>query len=491
MSISVSVTGTLALGWIISTLAGQGAPRIVTIIAVLLAGVVEAVVGNLLYRERAGIANRIRELVIYLIGVYLVLSLLQPGSVTDRFAPGVHHLLPLLLVALCWMVAFVFHNRLRGRELLLRIFAGNHGEKLRRVVLDRQHAMALTVAELGSARKLIGSFFVVLSVVSLIGSFEFMPAGRLVAASGAFVMLVLYGLVSIWVMGALNIFIEEYAANGVGLAVPLRLGRFRGVLVALLVAVVFVTGFVLSRNESILPIEAFQNFFRWLGSLFGRERAPVETPPIEPPPPAPDSAPDVLEQLYGMEPNVPPLWLRLLLTLIRRVVVYSAVMAGLILLFAPIFSPAFRKGVRTLKPKQLVKRFWSMIRTRWRILRHLLRRGFRRRSRRERDERQQQAQVTAGSRSWKPSLRKQRQMNRVVSVFVSVTRWGGRNGVPYGRSLAATEWLRTVASIYPEHYADARLLGTVFCEARFSRHLLSVGRMREYVQAAKRITRSS
>ena len=489
MSISVSVTGVLAFGWLIAGLVGEGAPRVGTIVAVVLAGVVEAVAGNLLYRERAGIGNRVRELIIYLLLVYTVLSLLQPGPLADRFAPGFSQVPAVILVALCWIIAFVFHNRLRGRESLLRAFAGKHGAELRRAVIDRQHDMALTVGELRKARGLIGGFFVTLCIFSLLGSFEFMPTAQLVARSGAFVTLVLYGVVSVCVIGALNIFIEEYAANGEGLAVPLRLGRRRGALVAVIISLVFVTGFVVSRSESLLPLEAIGDFFRWFGSLFQRERQPMERPPMELPPPQEQIPPDVLRELYGMEPVIPPLWLRLLVALFRRLVVYTAVVLGAIALFGPLFSASFRKGIRGLRPKQFVRRLWSVLRTRWRILKHFLRR-LGRRTRRERAEQQERKEPTMGSRSWRPSLRKQRQMSRVVSVFVTLTRWGGRHGVPYGRTLAATEWLRTLATIYPEHYSDAQLLGAIFCEARFSRHLLPVGRMRAYVQAAKRITRS-
>ncbi len=490
MSIGVSVSGALALGWLISTLVGQGAPRVETVIAVVLAGIVEAVAGNLLYQERAGIGNRVRELLIYLLVVYAVLSLLGSGPLAERFAPGWGQIPALILVGLCWTIAFVFHNRLRGREALLRTFAGRHGPQLRSAVIDCQHDMALTVGELRRARSLIGGFFVLLCIVTLLGTFEFMPTEQLVPASGAFVTLVLYGIVSVWVIGALNIFIEEYAANGEGLAVPLRLGRRRGVLVALIILLVFVTAFVVSSEEGILPLEAIGDFFRWLGNLLRREREPLESPLEQVPESPPPLPPDVMEQLSGMEPVLPPLWIRLLASLIRRVVVYTAVVLGAVLLFGPLFSASFRKGLRELNLRHSLKRLVSVLRTRWRILKHLLQCSLRRSQRPSLAEREEPAPAS-GSRSWKPSIRKRRQMSRVVSVFVSITRWGKTHGVPYGRTLAATEYLRAVATLYPEHYADTQTLARIFGEARFSRHLVSISRMREYVGAAKRITRSA
>ncbi len=493
MSISISVTGILAFSWMVSTLLNQGAPRFVTIIGIVLAGVLEAVAGNILYKERAGIGNRVRELIMYLIVAYGALSITRPGPVAERFEPGFAQIPGMIAIALCWLVAFAFHNRLRGREALLRTFSGKRGEALRRAVLDRQHDMALTVGHLRKARKIITSLFVVLCVLGIFATFEFMPTEALTAASGAFVMLVLYGISSISVAGALNSFIEEYAANGEGLAIPARMGRRRGALVVIIVSTAVVLGFALSRSESLLPIEIFGRFFEWLGSLFAREPA-EQTVTEMPPPPQADLPPDVLQELRDMEPVVPPLWVRLLATILRRAVLAAAIVIGVVLVFGPLLSPSFRKGLGEIKPRAFLKRLWSLLRTRWRMLKHALRlfaRGGWRRSRRSGEGAEQDGSLGrhAGAR-WKPSIRKRRQMDRVVAVFASVAKWGGRHGVPYVHSLAASEYLRRIATLRPEHYADTKVLSDVFARARFSQELIGRSEMSAYFAAAKRVTRS-
>ena len=55
--------------------------------------------GNILYRQRAGIGNRVRELVIYLIVVYAVFSLPRGGPLGQRFLPGFEQVLPVLAAA--------------------------------------------------------------------------------------------------------------------------------------------------------------------------------------------------------------------------------------------------------------------------------------------------------------------------------------------------------------------------------------------------------
>ena len=82
-------------------------------------------------------------------------------------------------------------------------------------------------------------------------------------------------------------------------------------------------------------------------------------------------------------------------------------------------------------------------------------------------------------------------MDRVLSVFVALTRWGAENGVPYSRPEAVREYMRRVAEAFPEHYHDAMTVADLFCEARFSTHLMESVRIRNYIQAARKISKSS
>ena len=79
-------------------------------------------------------------------------------------------------------------------------------------------------------------------------------------------------------------------------------------------------------------------------------------------------------------------------------------------------------------------------------------------------------------------------MDRVVAVFASVAKWGADHGLIYQPSEGAGEYLGRVGESYPEHTGEAQTCAGVFWEARYSRHILSLKRMREYVRAARRIT---
>jgi predicted secreted protein len=493
MSVSVSASGILAAIWLVAVNFGVASPGLGIIAAVIVATLLEAAVGNILYRQRAGIGNRVRELVIYLIVVYAVFSLPRGGPLGQRFLPGFEQVLPVLAAAAAWLVAFVFHNRLRGREALLRAFAGKHGSELRHAVLDRQHDMAQTVGQLRNARRLIGGLFAVLCFLAVFGSIDPLGLSVLRAGSGAFVVLVVYGISAVAVVGNLNTFIDEYAANGEGIAVPLRFQRRRAVLAATVIAIVLFVAFALARNRSVLPLEAIVDFFRWLGSLFESEpNEGYEPPSFESPGQQQQLPPELLELLEDTEEHEPPLWLRVLAELLRRLALSALVVGAALLIFGPLFSKTFRAALRDLKPGAFLKGLWSDLRRRLRILGRFLRHGFRRRRQGDTDEEAEERTEDERwrERRWKPGLRKRRQMDRVVQVFLEVARWGERHGVSYHRTEGPHEYLARIATIRPERYPDARVVAETFCEAKFSRHLVPKERMREYVRSARRIARS-
>ncbi|MFW5689054.1 MAG: DUF4129 domain-containing protein [Spirochaetota bacterium] len=489
MSISVSSTGVLAVIWMVGANFGQAGPRAGTVAGVFVATILEAIAGNLLFKERMGVANRLRELVILLAAIYGLFSLAEPGPLAERFAPGFGNTLPVLAVGFAWLVAFAFHDRLRGREQLLRTLHGKRGAELRRAVLDHQHEMAHTIGQLRKARGLIGGMFVTLCVLGVLGTLDFLGMSVLSARSGAFLFLVLYGIASIASIGSLNTFIDEYAANGEGLSVPVRFQRRRSLVATAMIAMILVLAFALSRAESLLPIEAIGDFFRWLAGLFERTPDEMTEMPYDLPQTTQNPPPDMSE-LFAEEAEGPPLWLRILARLFERLAISVLTIVGVVLLFGPLFSPAFRKALAGLKPGQFIAGLFANLRRRLRVVGRLLRAILRTRRRRPTHEEVEAEPLSEAWREqqWKPNLRKRRQMDRVVQVFVDITRWGRRRNVTYSRSEAAQEYLRRVAEIVPERYADAVFVAETFCEARFSKHLIPRATMREYVQAAKRIT---
>ena len=240
----------------------------------------------------------------------------------------------------------------------------------------------------------------------------------------------------------------------------------------------------------------FAAFFRWFGGLFDREAAPFVPEPIRQAPQGPSQAEMLMEMLGEQEPRVPPLWLRMLALLLRRVALAALAVGVVVMIFGPIFSSSFRTGLKKIRPGRILKnlagRLLRQMRIVVRLLRAWLRHGIRRRGS------VAAAASDAGDRDgtrpiwidWSPSLLKRRQMSRVVAVFASIAKWGATHGLGYRQSEGADEYLKRIAQLYPEVFRDSQVCVSTFWEARYSRHMLPLGRMREYVKAARRITKA-
>jgi hypothetical protein len=490
MSISLAVPAVLSGTYLLLDLLGSPHPSAAVIAAIVCAPIVEAVIGNILYKERAAPANRLRELLIYLIVVYIVLSLLGEGPFMARFIPSARQTVPLIPALFAWLIGYTIHDRLRGRESLLRSISGKRYDALRRAIFDRQHDMALTVKEMRSASKLIVLIFILLSVFAAIGASGLFEGPRVFATSAGFMFFVLFSVDAALIIGAFNGFIDEYAANGEGVSVPARFQRRRLVVAAALVLLVVLLASILSRDHSVLPLRAIIDFFaRLLELLRGRRnRPPLEIVGSERS--LLDPSLQLRNMLTELEYRLPPLWLRILGRLLQRLLAAVLVTGVAIFVFGPLFSPAFRAALRRIRPGKFLSELWQRFVQRLRLIWRVLRAGpWKRRHKSVWTEDTPPESEPHFSRRFRPSLRKKRQMDRVLTVFAAVIRWGADHGLVYSRPMTAREYLRRVPEIVPECYVDVQTLCDVFYEARFSTHLLGFHRMREYVQAAKRITR--
>jgi hypothetical protein len=489
ISVGVTVTTMMAALLLLARLAGIGLPRTLTIFLVVGAPLVEASVGNILFAERAGIGNRAREFIIYLLLAYLLLSVVRTGPFAARFTPSPEHALPLVAIALAWIEAFGIHNRLRGREALLRRFHGLFGEDLRHALVDRQHDMATIVRDLRHVRSTAATGMAVVFLIAFVAGSGLVPGSNLPVRSFAFVVLMLQAGVSLWAIGLLNSFMEEYSANGVGIAVPFRFQR-RQMLTALPVILVILLGaLIVARPNDLLPFDRVLAFFRWFAGLFERDAQPVPRP-LPPPSIEQSDYYETLRELMAGTEVTPPLWLRVLGILLRRLAIALGVVTAFLVVFGPLFSAEFRAALRRVGLRKKLKLWFSGIRRQLVLVFRWI--GLRLARRRRLDAGTDAAEVSYPSPKrhvgWTPSFAKRRQMDRAVSVFVSIAGWGTRRGIVYRPSEGARDYLRRVAEVAPERYTDTALCADVFWEARYSRDRVSRRRMQDYVAAAKRIT---
>ena len=103
---------------------------------------------------------------------------------------------------------------------------------------------------------------------------------------------------------------------------------------------------------------------------------PTGPPAREAPPPAtdgPSQYDQLLEMLAEGQPRVPPLWARLLARLLRRLLISVGFAAVALLIFGPLFSPAFRAGLKNIRPGAVFRDLFGRLRRQMRILSRLFR----------------------------------------------------------------------------------------------------------------------
>jgi len=123
----------------------------------LAAALSETAVANYLALKRAqGLLPRLRELIVILLFSFLFLKLVNGDLFRgDWTLARVDLVLPILLVAVEWLLAFVVHAALRERELLLSLVVGKEGNELKECFRQMGTEAGNSLAGLTRARTLV------------------------------------------------------------------------------------------------------------------------------------------------------------------------------------------------------------------------------------------------------------------------------------------------------------------------------------------------
>ena len=192
----------------------------------LAAGLEEAVMGNLLFKERAAFLARVRELVVLLALAFGILFILLGVRSGRGFHLSPLLIYPLTVTLLQWLLSHGIHSGLRERELLLSALAGKSGAVLRHCLRGSSYQAGLTVRILRNIRAGVVAFQI--QVIALLVAAAVLK--RQPALGGAFIVS-LNALGGLLGMGVLRSFEEQQLLLGSGLALPravLRPARLRG-----------------------------------------------------------------------------------------------------------------------------------------------------------------------------------------------------------------------------------------------------------------------
>jgi hypothetical protein len=453
----------------------------------LAAGIEEAAMGNLLFKERASLIARVRELGVLLCLAFAYLLILS-GLRSGRLHVSPLLIYPLTAVMLQWLLSGSFHAALREREILLGALTGRRGSELRHSLRESSYQAGLTVRVLRGIRTAVlvfqSSVVAQLIAVAALGRMPSLAAGlaALLHAAG--------GLMA---LGLLHMFEEEQLLLGSGLAVPLRFERRRAFFCLSLLAAAAALAALVARNASVLPLSALVALLRRLASLFRF--------------PAFDGMADALRNtllerqshysaMFRSRPPpapVSPLAI-LLVELLRRLVITLLGTALFLFVVSPLLSADFVARLRELKPlgalaKKLEAFFAFLARARLRLLR-MLGRSRRPVLPRVEDERRESAASKPARRfRGRLSIRKRLQMSRVQRAFAALIKRGEELGIPFLLFYTPREYAERLSGRLPAAAGRLAYAVEVFEEAMFSTHVIAPGRISRYYHTVRRLRR--
>jgi hypothetical protein len=456
----------------------------------LAAGMEEAGMGNLLFKERASFAARLRELALLLALVFGYLFLLSALRSERGFHLSPLLIYPLTATALQWLLSHGIHSGLRERELLLGSLAGKRGAALRHSMRDSSFQAGLTIRVLRNIKA--GAIVFQVQIVALLIVAAVLK--RQPPLGGALVVS-LHTVGGLLAIGLLHSFEEQQLLLGSGIPLPLALERRRVLFCLSILGIAAAAIILAARNASLLPLSALIALLRKLASLFRFPEGPGFTKTLQ-------NALIERQRLYQAirysqpAPIVSPL-ASLIAEFLRRLF-RTLLGTGLFLfLVFPLLSQDFIDRLRELRPFAALRRRLQVllgfaVRFWLRIL-HWLRRL--RVSRRRsvltvEDERVATTRPNHGRVDKRRlSVRKRVQMSRVQRAFLALIRRGERLGVPYVFFLTPLEYSQLLIAVLPAGSSQLAYVVEVFEEVMFSTHLVAAARIARYIRTIHSLSR--
>jgi hypothetical protein len=453
----------------------------------LAAGIEEAVMGNLLFKERASFFARVRELAMLLalaFGYLFILLGVRSGRGL-QLSPLLIY--PLTATALQWFLSNGIHSGLRERELLLGSLGGQRGAALRHTLRDSSYQAGLAVRMLRNIKA--GAIAFQIQIMALLVAAAVL---KRYPSLGGTLVISLHAAAGVLGIGVLNSFEEQQMLLGSGIPLPRALERRRILFCLSILGIAAAVIVLAARNASLLPLSALLALLRRLASLFRFPAGPGFAEALQ-------NALIERQRIYQTvrlsqpAPGAGPLAL-LFLEFLRRLI-RTLIGTGLFLfLVFPLLSQDFLDRLRELRPFSALwrrlrvflgfsVRFWLRF-LRW------LRLSRRRPFLSIEDEGEAAAAPKHGRiKTRRLSVRKRVQMSRVQRAFLALIRWGEKLGVPYLYCLTPVEYSRKLSAAVPAGAAQLAYVVDVFEEVMFSTHLVASGSIALYIRTIRSLSR--
>ena len=443
-----------------------------TILVLLLSGGAQAAIANTLAREKVGGGlPRLRELLVILIlaaAVFMTTrGYLFAGDVNPA-KPEVIYALALVLVM--WLTCFSLHRAFREREVFLSTITGIEGNALRTAVRSYSTEATESVARMRQVKR-VAIWFQALVLLTLCAA---LLGGREVGG-GLLVLVALHLALGLAYTAALNGYIEEQGYFGGGFVLPAALRRRRVGAALLFVALAALVTWPLAPSEPPLPVSYLESLFAWLSDLLtpdgARELRQRELSVSGSRAQEGEQVRDFAQFVGDREGSdlVARLFQAFLVTVLAAL---GAVLV--VFLLRPLFSRDLGDMLRMFSASRLLHALAAGLSQALDAAQAVLRRM-------AAAPRGAAARLAATVREAAGERRRQASARRAVRErlrsgahgaavrgFVRLIRWGERAGVPFRRSLAPLDYVRSLATKLPEQRDELLALGVLFEELVYS-----------------------
>ncbi|MFP4566607.1 MAG: DUF4129 domain-containing protein [Spirochaetaceae bacterium] len=505
------VVGVLAAASLLDDLLGRDVLSALFAGAVVAAGIVEIVVGNLVVAHRGGWEARLREFLL-VAGVSYVVFALASGGGAGGAAGGagggagidVRILRPRLvlvarvvLVAAVWFAVHRRHQAFRPREDFLRSVRGRVGRELRHTMRETRGFATDILLRLRETGTTAATGFLLLLVGSAI-----VWASEQNLSVRSFALMTLYAPLSLLAAAVVHAFCEEFAVYGEGIRVPNRYLRRLATAAGIVVLGALALSLPFARNASPLSPAAVPGWFEALRAWFS------SLPEADLPDPRRFTM-NPAEGVLGDYPLSPRMvaasrfW-DTFSRVFRTVALAVGAAAVAAFVVWPVFSRHFRRQVREARPARRLLEYLLgilslaalVLHTLSRLARSLLHgvaggRGRREVAGRSRDG-SGDSEATTGrtAPTYARALHLRRQRHVILRKLDEIAEEGKKKGVPFEPFQTAREYSRTLQQ---DHPALTGALGTVVHtaeQALYSHHPLARGQLRSFTEAARSVVRA-
>jgi hypothetical protein len=451
----------------------------------------QVVSGNALMRERiVGFAPRLRELLLFLIGSYGVLVLVDGSVFRGEWGPvSAAFMYPLVLVVVTWLLGYAIHHALKRREHFLALTEGKSGDTLVRVVRDLSDEAGEADAAVGFVRRIV----LVLQVVHLV-----LLSALLVAESSPrpvwIVLALAYVATSFLITILLNRYLEVNRLIGAGIVPSGAYSSRRNGWLLLVLAVTIAVVVPVSREGAVIPPERIGDALVSLNERLNRRTLEREASGL--------TVTFDSEERFGPDllPEIGEGALERSDIIARIARIVGLVIAGALgvgLLFF-LIRPLLRRGggIKLGRRRRFgIRELLVRLRSRIRALLRWIRERPEATARTVRSVVRQIRTAQDARRELRASQAKKRERQREISAnpfvreMVRIVRWGTGNGIPYRRSEGVSDYLERIAASYPQGRGEIRTVRSVFERAVYSSHAIANEEQNRYSAAAKSLVR--